>query len=92
MNESVRVLVSLIVALVAGAAIAASAAALFGGLDSLQGAVVGGITIGVLEAMLSGYVSFIGGELQHTSALLIIVAILFIRPNGLFGSTRTVRV
>lgn len=72
--------------------IAASAAALFGGLDSLQGAVVGGLTIGVLEAMLSGYVSFIGGELQQTSALLIIVAILFIRPNGLFGSARTVRV
>ncbi|KAA1425181.1 branched-chain amino acid ABC transporter permease [Mumia zhuanghuii] len=72
--------------------IAASAAALFGGLDSLTGAVVGGITIGVLEAMLTGYVSFIGGSLQQTSALFIIVAILFLRPNGLFGTKRLVRV
>ncbi|KHL15140.1 branched-chain amino acid transport system permease protein [Mumia flava] len=72
--------------------IAASAAALFGGLDSLVGAVVGGITIGVLEAMLTGYVSFIGGALQQTSALFIIVAILFVRPNGLFGTKRVVRV
>ncbi|MGH1561230.1 branched-chain amino acid ABC transporter permease [Mumia sp. DW29H23] len=72
--------------------IAASAAALFGGLDSLTGAVVGGITIGVLEAMLTGYVSFIGGSLQQTSSLFIIVAILFLRPNGLFGTKRLVRV
>ncbi|MER2224070.1 MAG: branched-chain amino acid ABC transporter permease, partial [Rhodococcus sp. (in: high G+C Gram-positive bacteria)] len=60
--------------------IAASAAALFGGLDSLVGAVVGGLTIGVLESMLSGYISVIGGSLQQTSALLIIVVILFVRP------------
>ncbi|WP_201464649.1 branched-chain amino acid ABC transporter permease [Janibacter melonis] len=72
--------------------IAASAAALFGGLDSLGGAVVGGLVIGVLEAMLTGYVSFIGGSLQQTSALLVIVAILFVKPNGLFGTKKLVRV
>lgn len=72
--------------------IAASAAALFGGLDSLVGAVVGGLTIGVLESMLSGYISFIGGSLQQTSALLIIVVILFVRPNGLFGTKKLERV
>lgn len=72
--------------------IAASAAALFGGLDSLVGAVVGGLVIGVLEAMLTGYVSVIGGSLQQTSALLIIVVILFVKPTGLFGTTKLVRV
>jgi branched-chain amino acid transport system permease protein len=71
--------------------IAASAAALFGGLDSLVGAVVGGLVIGVLEAMLTGYVSVIGGSLQQTSALLIIVVILFVKPTGLFGTTKLVR-
>eukprot|EP01133_Synstelium_polycarpum_P022741 gene22741-27278_t len=71
--------------------IAASAAALFGGLDSLVGAVVGGLTIGVLESMLSGYISVIGGSLQQTSALLIIVVILFVRPNGLFGTKKLER-
>lgn len=72
--------------------IAASAAALFGGLDSLVGAVVGGLTIGVLESMLSGYISVIGGSLQQMSALLIIVVILFVRPNGLFGTKKLERV
>lgn len=72
--------------------IAASAAALFGGLDSLVGAVVGGLTIGVLESMLSGYISVIGGSLQQTSALLIIVVILFVRPNGLFGTKKLERI
>lgn len=72
--------------------IAASAAALFGGLDSLVGAVVGGLTIGVLESMLSGYISVIDGSLQQTSALLIIVVILFVRPNGLFGTKKLERV
>ena len=72
--------------------IAASAAALFGGLDSLVGAVVGGLTIGVLESMLSGYISVIGGSLQQTSARLIIVVSLFVRPNGLFGTKKLERV
>lgn len=72
--------------------ISASAAALFGGLDSLAGAVVGGLAIGVIESMLTGYVSVIGGSLQQTSALVIIVVILLVRPNGLFGTQRLVRV
>ena len=72
--------------------VAASAAALFGGLDRIGGAVIGGLTIGLIEAMLTGYVGFIGGSLQQTSALFIIVAILFVRPNGLFGTKKLVRV
>jgi branched-chain amino acid transport system permease protein len=69
----------------------ASAAALFGGLDSPVGAVVGGLVIGVLEMMITGYVEFIGGTLPQTAALVVIVLILLFRPTGLFGSRQMER-
>ncbi|GAB2829890.1 branched-chain amino acid ABC transporter permease [Actinocorallia aurea] len=69
----------------------ASAAALFGGLDSPGGAVVGGLAIGLLEAMITGYVDFIGGTLQQTAALVVIVLILLFRPTGLFGTRQMER-
>ena len=70
----------------------ASAAALLGGLDSITGAVVGGIVFGVAESMLNGYATFLGGSLQLTVAFAIIVAVLIARPTGLFGSRRVERV
>ncbi len=69
----------------------ASAAALFGGLDSPIGAVVGGLAIGLLEAMITGYVGFVGGTLQQTAALVVIVLILLFRPTGLFGTRQMER-
>ncbi|ROO86463.1 branched-chain amino acid transport system permease protein [Actinocorallia herbida] len=69
----------------------ASAAALFGGLDSPVGAVVGGLAIGLLESMLTGYVDVIGGTLQQTAALVVIVLILLFRPTGLFGTRQMER-
>lgn len=69
----------------------ASAAALFGGLDSPVGAVVGGLVIGLLEAMITGYVDFIGGTLPQTAALVIIVFILLFKPTGLFGTRQMER-
>jgi branched-chain amino acid transport system permease protein len=70
----------------------ASAAALFGGLDSVKGAVVGGLGLGVAESMLNGYGSFLGGSLQLTFALLIIVIVLVFKPTGVFGARRIERV
>ena len=70
----------------------ASAAALFGGLDSPVGAVVGGILLGVIQSMIMGYVSFIGDTLPQTAALAIIVAVLVLRPTGMFGSRHLERV
>ena len=70
----------------------ASAAALLGGLDSIKGAVVGGLTFGVAEAMISGYATFLHGSMQLTVAFTIIVAVLVVRPAGLFGSRRVERV
>lgn len=70
----------------------ASAAALLGGLDSILGAVVGGIIFGVGESMINGYATFLGGNLQLTIAFVIIVIVLVVRPAGLFGSQRVERV
>lgn len=70
----------------------ASAAALLGGLDSPIGAVVGGLIIGLIQAYITGYVDFVGGELQQTAALTVIVLILLLKPSGLFGERTTERV
>jgi branched-chain amino acid transport system permease protein len=70
----------------------ASAAALLGGLDSIAGAVVGGLVFGVAEVMLNGYATFLGGTLQLTVAFAIIVVVLVAKPTGLFGSRRVERV
>ena len=70
----------------------ASAAALFGGLDSVKGAVVGGLGLGVAISMINGYATFLGGSMQLTLALVIIVLVLVARPTGLFGARRVERV
>ena len=64
-------------------------AATLGGLDSLGGAVVGGLLVGLAQTMIGGYVGFFGSELSLPGALLVMVAVLITRPTGLFG-TRTV--
>ena len=68
------------------------AAATLGGLDSLGGAVVAGIIIGLVQTMGGGYVDAIGSELAPAVALGVIVLILVIRPSGLFGCKRIERV
>ena len=72
--------------------IQASAAALLGGLDSPGGAVIAGLMLGVVEALLSGYVSVIGGQLEEAIAFVAIVLVLLVRPQGLFGSKEVERV
>ena len=63
----------------------AFAAAALGGLESPAGAIVGGVAIGVLQAMMIGYIPQIGSELQLPFAFALILAILLVKPNGLFG-------
>jgi branched-chain amino acid transport system permease protein len=70
----------------------ASAAALLGGLDSVKGAVVGGLVMGIGLAMINGYATFIGGSFSLTFALILIVVVLVVRPTGLFGTRRLERV
>jgi branched-chain amino acid transport system permease protein len=67
-------------------------AALLGGLDSVKGAVVGGLALGIGLSMINGYGSFFGGSISLTVALVVIVAVLGLRPSGLFGTRRLERV
>ena len=64
-------------------------AAVLGGLESPTGAVVGGVLIGLALSYVSGY---LGSELSGTAALLILVAVLLVRPAGLLGRTTVRRV
>ena len=68
------------------------AAATLGGLDSLPGAVVGGVLIGFAETMIGGYVDPIGSDLALGGALVVIIVVLYVKPTGLFGSKRPERV
>jgi branched-chain amino acid transport system permease protein len=61
------------------------AAAVLGGIDSPVGAIVGGLVLGVLINLLGTYVDFIGGELRLPAALVVLLIVLLIRPQGLFG-------
>jgi branched-chain amino acid transport system permease protein len=71
----------------------ASAAATLGGFDSLGGAVIAGLTIGVVENMAAGYApKWIGQEMRLGVALLIILGVLLVRPTGLFGEQKVSRV
>jgi branched-chain amino acid transport system permease protein len=71
----------------------AVAAATLGGFDSLFGAVFAGIVLGVFENMAAGYApDVIGQELKGVVSLLVILAVLLVRPAGLFGTQRVERV
>jgi branched-chain amino acid transport system permease protein len=63
----------------------AFAAAVLGGMDSPLGAVVGGLSLGVGLNLLGTYVHWVGGELRLAAALALILAVLLLRPAGLFG-------
>jgi branched-chain amino acid transport system permease protein len=73
-----------------GVLIFAIAAATVGGLDSAPGAVICGLAIGVVENLAGAYL--VGSDLQTVVPLFAIVLILTLRPAGLFGSPRAVRV
>ena len=63
----------------------AFAAAVLGGIDSPIGAVVGGLALGVVINLLGTYVDFVGGELRLPAALTVLLIVLLVRPQGLFG-------
>jgi branched-chain amino acid transport system permease protein len=60
----------------------AFAAAVLGGLQSLPGAIVGGLLLGIIQNMAGTY---IGSEIDITAAFFVIVLVLLIRPTGLLG-------
>lgn len=58
------------------------AAAMLGGMGAPAGALVGGLLLGLIEALTAGYVS---SAYKDAVAFVLILAILFVRPQGLFG-------
>jgi branched-chain amino acid transport system permease protein len=66
---------------------------ILGGLDSVPGAIVGGLTIGILENLAGGYLDpFFGGGVKEIFPFVILVFVLMIKPYGLFGLERIERV
>lgn len=58
------------------------AAVILGGIGSIWGAVLGGLLVGLAE---SASVTLVGAEYRAAAAFLVLIAILLIKPNGLFG-------
>ncbi len=61
------------------------AGAVVGGLTSPGGAVIGGFAVGVIENLAGTFVPYVGRELKLSIALVLIVAVLTVKPSGLFG-------
>jgi len=59
------------------------AAAVLGGLNSLPGAVLGGLIVGIAESMAGGYIH---SSVMELSPFVVIMVVLTLRPSGLFGS------
>jgi branched-chain amino acid transport system permease protein len=67
--------------------------AIVGGLDSIIGAAVGGIIVGVLETLSAGYLDIpLGGGVRDVVPFVFLVVVLLLKPYGLFGKPRIERV
>jgi len=65
------------------------AAAVLGGLNSLPGAVLGGLIVGIAESMAGGYIH---SSVMELSPFIVIMVVLTVRPSGLLGAPRARRV
>ncbi len=72
--------------LLASTALAAFAVIILGGLDSIVGAIVASLIAGWLDAVAAGY---LGGKARDLVPYVVVLAILVMRPHGIFG-TRTI--
>lgn len=70
----------------------AFAAATLGGFDSPVGAVVGGLVVGLVAELSAAYIDWIGQDLRMLPAFLLILVVLLVRPQGLFGKAEVTRV
>jgi branched-chain amino acid transport system permease protein len=74
---------------VAGIGLRVFPVVILGGLDSVPGAIIGGLIIGLLETYTGGY---IGRGLSQVIPFIVLILILLIKPYGLFGEVRIERV
>lgn len=74
-------------------AISAFPAIVLGGLDSIPGAIIGGLAIGIIENLAGGYLDqIIGGGVKDVTPFVVLFLVLMIRPYGLFGKKEIERV
>lgn len=77
-------------------ALVALPALILGGLDSFRGAVIGGLSIGVISALTSAYqpihAPWLGPNFENVVPYAVMIAVLLIRPYGLFGTPEVQRV
>lgn len=59
-------------------------AAVFGGLGSLTGAVIGSVLLGIIETFTSGYIS---SQYRDLIAFVLLIGVLVVKPSGLMGKT-----
>lgn len=64
-------------------------AAVFGGIGSIPGAMVGGIILGIAETLTKGYIS---SQYADAISFAILIVILLVKPTGIFGKKLTVKV
>jgi branched-chain amino acid transport system permease protein len=68
-------------------------AVVLGGIDSITGAMLGSLIVGVAENLAGGYLSQIfGSGIKELSAFFILIIVLMIKPYGLFGKEEVIRV
>lgn len=72
--------------LLANTALSVFAVIILGGLDSIVGAIIAGLIIGWIDGLVVG---FLGGKAREVVPYIVVLAILAVRPDGLFG-TRTI--
>jgi branched-chain amino acid transport system permease protein len=66
---------------------------ILGGLDSILGAVIGGLIVGVVENFAAGYFDpYVGGGTKDFAPYVLMIAVLMLRPEGMFGRRRIERV
>ena len=59
---------------------------ILGGLDSIAGAVVGGLIVGIVENLAGGYLhDYVPGDVKELAPFAVLVLILLLKPYGLFG-------
>lgn len=77
-------------------ALLAFPAIILGGIDSINGAIVGGLIIGLVEVLTAGYESHVttilGAGFHEIAPYLIMILVLLIRPYGLFGTRKVERI
>ena len=66
---------------------------ILGGLDSIVGAVIGGLIVGVVESIAAGYLDpFVGGGTKDFAPYVLMIVMLMFKPYGIFGQRRIERV